>query len=99
MTLAPPLPPDAWSNDAIAARLVALREARGMNQREFAAHLGLGFTAWNNYELALSRISLDAARKVVAGTGASLDWIYYGNPAGMPLNLMSQIQAVLRQAG
>lgn len=93
------MPPDAWSNAAIAERLIALRDAHGMKQNEFSEFLELSPTAWNNYELAKGRISLDAARQVLRKTGASLDWIYYGNPAAMPISLMNRVQAALRKAG
>jgi transcriptional regulator with XRE-family HTH domain len=92
-------PPDAWSNEAIAKRLTALRELRDLNQREFADFLEIGWTAYNNYETGVSRISLDAARRVLLKTGASLDWIYYGNPAAMPQSLLNQLHALDRKAG
>ena len=55
--------------------------------------MGIGTAAWNNYERAKRRISLDQAIKVFETTGATMEWIYLGLMAGsMPNDLASEIQ-------
>lgn len=80
------------SLEAIAARLALLRKAKGASSAaEFARRLDIGATAWNNYETATRRISLDEAMKVVRLTGASLDWIYRGLEWTLPAQLLEEI--------
>jgi len=67
------------SLDAIAERLIALRELSGLKQNLYAKSLGITPTAWNNWERALQRISIDAARKVYQHTGVDAHWIYDGD--------------------
>lgn len=78
---------------AIAERLRSLRETVNVgNQRAFAEFLGISAQAWNNYEKAGRRISLDEALKVVRRTGVTLDWIYFGDERGLPLELATALR-------
>jgi transcriptional regulator with XRE-family HTH domain len=78
--------------DAIARRLRLTREALSQTQSGFCALTGISRTAWNNYERALRRISIDEALKVVRVTGVSLDWIYRGVESALPLHLVERIR-------
>ena len=84
-----------FSLEAIAIRLQALRAAWGYTghgrQRAFAELMGITPQAWNNYERAGQRIGLDQALLVVRKTGVTLDWIYRGEPAGLPQQLRTQL--------
>jgi transcriptional regulator with XRE-family HTH domain len=80
------------SNEAIGERLELLRRAYGvvqgykreMSQSEFARQCEIGIQAWHNVESGNSRIGLNNAMRVRARTGASLDYIYFGNRTGLP---------------
>lgn len=77
--------------DAIAGRLYQLRSTVGISQRAFAKRAGLGFTTYNNYETGVSRPDLDNANRICDEFQVTLDWIYRGNPAGLPYELASKL--------
>lgn len=89
---------------AIGARLRLLRLAYGalqrrdkeMSQSEFARLCEIGISAWNNAETGDNRIGIDNAKKVARRTGASLDFIYFGERAGLPHALAVAIAALER---
>jgi transcriptional regulator with XRE-family HTH domain len=92
--------PRPESNAAIGTRLRSIRLAYGvmqkrerpMSQAEFARLCNIGAAAWNNAETGDNRIGIDAAMSVVRRTGVSLDYIYFGNPAGLPHALAVEIE-------
>lgn len=51
----------------------------------------MGQTTYNNYEKGF-RPALDGAMQLVAAFNLSLDWIYYGNPAGLPTAVWERIR-------
>lgn len=79
------------TNEDIAQRLVALREALDMNQSRFAALIGVTQSAMNNYEGALRRPNLDVGQRIVARTGVTLDWLYSGTRSGLPGHLLERL--------
>ena len=82
------------SNEAIAERLKLLRKAVGFPvQSKFAERCGISQTAYNNFERATRRISLDEAMKIRRATRVTLDWLYDGDPSGLPLHLAEKIEA------
>lgn len=72
------------SIEAIAKRLRQTREALGMKQAEFAERANIPNNTYNQYEQAKGRPSLDFAFKLRDTYGISLDWIYDGDPSGLP---------------
>lgn len=72
------------SVEAIAKRLRATREALGINQAEFAERANIPNNTYNQYEQAKGRPSLDFAFKLRDTYGLTLDWIYDGDPSGLP---------------
>lgn len=91
------------SNDAVGRRLQAIRLAYGalqkrdkpISQAEFARLCAIGASAWNIAETGDNRIGIDAALSVARRTGATLDYIYTGNRAGLPHQLAIEIEKVL----
>ncbi len=79
----------------IGRRLRRTREAMKLNQAMFCRLVGIQQQAWNNYERGLRRISLDQALRVCKVTGVSLDWIYRGIAAGLPVNIINGLQEQL----
>ena len=86
--------PHPESIEAIADRLKRTREAMGFyNQAEWCRLVGIDTNAWNNYEKARNRISIDQAIKVCQATGVTTDWIYRGlMTAGLPANVQTALQ-------
>jgi transcriptional regulator with XRE-family HTH domain len=80
------------STAAIAERLRLTREATALSQAQWCRRVGISTTAWNNYESAARRISLEQAFKVCSAMGLTLDWIYRGISAGLPMQLATAIQ-------
>lgn len=66
-------------------RLAATRRALGFDsQIDFAAAAGMSPQALNNYEKGRSRPALDVALVLCDRFGLTLDWIYRGDPGGLP---------------
>lgn len=91
---------DLESDEAVARRLTLLRETYkpGMNQRQFAAWLGVGPQRWNNVEngMPLSR-SLEAilCRKIV---GLRPEWLREGDSTRMNLELAQRLSEAEEKA-
>ena len=76
----------------IGQRIVALRTAMGFaNAAAFAKAVKISPQSLNNYERGFRRPELEQATKIVKLTGATLDWIYYGERAGLPLQLAERL--------
>lgn len=92
------LPDMALSEEAtaekIAGRLSIVREVTGLTQTEFARRAGLGVAAWNNYEAARKRISIDAAIALCEVYKLTLDYIYVGDTSNLPYHLAAAIESV-----
>lgn len=73
---------------AIGARLKALREAFAseMTQSEWAARHGFGVSQYNNWEIGLRRVPIEAASALADRYGLDLDWIYRGKVSGLDEN-------------
>lgn len=85
----------------IADRLRLTRLASGLSQAAWCRLVGIAPSAWHNYETLgpnWRRISLDQALKVCGGAGVTLDWIYRGQAAGLPMNLATKIQQLRERA-
>ncbi len=82
---------DPNSVPAIAHRLIATREALGLNQTEFCSNAGIAENTYNQYERAKGRPSLDMALKLCAAYRITLDWIYRGDAAGLPYSMARTI--------
>ena len=81
------------SQDAIAARLRATRRALGAdNQQEFGDQAGILQSNYSQYENGHKRPSVDAAIALCEAYNLTLDWIYRGDPSGLPYKLAAAIQ-------
>jgi transcriptional regulator with XRE-family HTH domain len=74
-----------------ARRLVALRQALGHTQAQWARRNGFEPQVVNNWEAARNRIGLDAALKICSVTGVTLDYIYRGSMAALPWELAAKL--------
>lgn len=80
----------------IAKRLKLLRDALGNTQATMASLAGATPAAWGNYESGIRRIRIDEALRLCSTVGVTLDWIYRGNVAQLPGDLIERIQLELR---
>lgn len=84
------------STEAVAHRLELLRELLGLRQNEFATRAGIAPNAWNNYVHCRSRISVDAAIKIVVTYNVTLDFIFLGDTSNLPYKIASGLDAIRR---
>lgn len=68
----------------VSERLRQFRAAITDNQAEFAREAKLTQHRYNQYETGARWLTLDAAMKIRAAHGLSLDWVYSGDPYFMP---------------
>lgn len=67
----------------IGERLERLREAHGLNQKEWAAKHRFNYTQYNNWEKGAMRITIQNAERLCDLYGLTLDWIYRGRVDGL----------------
>lgn len=79
----------------IGERLELIRLARGHikrgEQKKWAQSFGFGETTYAMWENGQQRIPTDEAVKIVAKTGATLDYIYLGVESTLPKSLSAAI--------
>jgi transcriptional regulator with XRE-family HTH domain len=66
----------------------------GLSQVEICRRTGITPPTWNNYEKGLHRVSIEAAREIRKVTRADLDFIYLGDKANLPYDLVEAIQKI-----
>lgn len=76
----------------VVRRIKALRKLRGMNQAAFAAFLGVPAQRLNNIETGRQPLSRDLAGKIRAKTGATTDWLWFGDARGLPHQLARELE-------
>jgi transcriptional regulator with XRE-family HTH domain len=80
--------------EKVGARIRRLRLALGYTQaKAFCDSMGIADTAWNNWEKGRRVIPIDAALKLAAKTGASLDYIYRGLDHTLPKHVADKLDA------
>lgn len=87
------IPPMAAPDDIkqIADRLIATREAMGLNQSEFAKTIGLTKSTYNPFEKKGRRITLDAALRMWKVHRIPLHWTYLGDPSDLPVKIYQKL--------
>lgn len=75
----------------IGERLHRLRHAIELNQAAIAEILGITQSAWSQYENGTRRVTLDVAGNLASRFGVTLDWIYRGDPSGLPMKLAKEL--------
>jgi transcriptional regulator with XRE-family HTH domain len=82
----------------IGTRIRDLRVALGYDSASvFAGHVGWSPQQLSNYEKGKKRPEISMAIKLCVRTGATLDYIYRGECAGLPLRLANRIQDYLER--
>mgnify|MGYP000947246403 CR=1 FL=1 len=81
----------------VARRLTQTREALDLDQQQFGTRAGLSQPQYNQYETGKRLLTLAAAMKLCDEYGLTLDWLYRGDPSGLPYRLADVIR-VRRQS-
>lgn len=79
------------SVESIAVRLKMAREALGLDKKTFAERAGLGQQTYGPFENAVRTITLDAAKRLRATYGLSLEFIYFGKIDDLPHKIATQL--------
>lgn len=95
--------PDDTGDEArdIARRLRLTREALGYDERMqklFAEEAGLTQAHYNKFDTGSRPLSLGAAMKLCHRYGLTLDWLYRGDPSGLPYALHMKIKEMRRES-
>ena len=85
-----PQPPQSQV-EQIANRLIASREALSLSAADLCRRSGIAPNTYSQWESANGRPSLDEAMKLCAALGYTLDWIYRGDPSGLPYQMASRL--------
>ena len=58
---------------------------------------GVTDKAWQNYEAGIRRIEIDAVTRLRAALGVTSQWVYYGNMAQMPDELLDDMRLAAKR--
>jgi transcriptional regulator with XRE-family HTH domain len=77
----------------VGRRLRLSRRALGdLDQQEFGEEAGLSQSRYNKFETGSRPLTLEAAMKLCERWGLTLDWLYRGDPSGLPHKLVTDIR-------
>jgi transcriptional regulator with XRE-family HTH domain len=80
----PVLESDEDTPEAVGARLRKVREALNLSKRDFAERAGLTEQTYGPFENARRPLSLEAAKRLRACYGLSLEFMYFGSKDDLP---------------
>ena len=89
--------PDDTGDHAVdvARRLRQVRAALGIaDQRDFGEAASLEQSLYNRFETGKRLLTLQAAMKLCERYGLTLDYLYRGDPSGLPYKLHNDIRAL-----
>ncbi len=75
----------------VARRLSLVRRALGLNQLEFGTRAGLSQPQYNQFETGKRRLTIEAALSLCHAYNLTLDYLYRGDPSGLPYKLATDI--------
>jgi len=76
----------------VARRLHAARQALGLDQQQFGTRAGLSQPQYNQFEKGKRLLTLAAAMKLCDEYNLTLEWLYRGDPSGLPYALARTIR-------
>ncbi len=76
----------------VSRRLVRTRKALGLNQEDFGEGAGLSQPRYNQYEAGGRLLTMAAALKLCERYALTLDWLYRGDPSGLPKRLYDALR-------
>lgn len=83
---------DPYSQAEIGRRLKLLRDALGHTQATMGTLAGVTNKAWQNYEKGYRKIEINAVARLRGSLGVTSEWVYFGNIANMPADLLEKLQ-------
>lgn len=85
----------AADHEGIGRRLIAARQAAGLQAVELAEAAGVAQNALSNWENGSRRPSIDQLAYLLPILKVSSDWIYFGNDTGLDWRVKEAIQREL----
>jgi transcriptional regulator with XRE-family HTH domain len=76
----------------VARRLAAARAALNLDQQQFGTRAGLSQPQYNQFEKGKRLLTLSAAMKLCDEYNLTLDWLYRGDPSGLPYGFAKTIR-------
>jgi transcriptional regulator with XRE-family HTH domain len=83
----------------VARRLTLSRMAIGGSQADFGKSAGMSQPRYSAYENGLRLLTLKAAMMLCERYDLTLDWLYRGDPSGLPARMHEAVQSVTRKSG
>lgn len=75
----------------VGRRLSLARRALNLNQQEFGVRAGLSQPQYNQFETGKRRLTIEAAMSLCHVYSLTLDYLYRGDPSGLPYRLADAI--------
>lgn len=75
----------------VGRRLGLVRRALDLNQQEFGGRAGLSQPQYNQFETGKRRLTIEAALNLCHVYSLTLDYLYRGDPSGLPYRLATTI--------
>ena len=95
-----PLIPRPDSNQEVCRRLLDLRAVLNLSRpADFISATGFSKTRVSNWDNFNSRPDLAAGILMARKWGVTLDWLFLGNPAGLPRDLAEKLEKLPRTKG
>ena len=77
---------------AIGLRLKAVRTALGLSQKDLYDSLGVGASAWHNWESGKRTPDIFVMLNLKRQYGITLDWIFDGDPSNLPEDIKGKVK-------
>lgn len=81
----------APTSKVLAKRLVMTREALGVTAAQICRAIDCKPNRWSQYETGERPITLAISIRFCEAYGLTLDWIYRGDPSGLPVRLHQKL--------
>ena len=78
----------------VGRRLSHARQAFGLDRQQFGVRAGLSQPQYHQFEKGKRLLTLRAAMKLCDEYSLTLDWIYRGDPSGLPYRMWDKTRAV-----
>lgn len=80
----------------VGQRLRITRQALDLSQKMCATRVGVGTSAWSQYESGARVLPIVIAERVCAKFGCDMNWLYSGDHSNLPKDLRAAIVALLQ---
>lgn len=81
----------------VGRRLTLARKAMQLDQQDFGARGGMSQPQYNQFKKGKRLLTLRSAMKLCDEYNLTLDWLYRGDPSGLPVRLWNQIRAIAEE--